>query len=523
MGSSVPTSRRGAMWPPSVTTSSGSATAKPIWSTSIPLSQSRLPRTSSSTTTRSRTTPKRTRSRRTHGSPSTTPWPSSSQCGGRRRSRAPRSSTSALASCGQATAEPPSRPCVGTPTPKPCWTSTNGHGSSSCESSWATSIPTADSPRRAAGCCSGWRSATSPRICSPPRRSSPRSRASASRLGSGSWQVAMSEHDGHIELERSVDSIVVGVRHRKNPSEDIEPLMASIKKLGLLQPVTITPDGVLVCGARRLAAVKRLGWRTLKVWVRSGISDDLNRLLAQQDENEQRKPLNQLEQAALFRELRKLINEDAQRRQKASRFGADGRPPGSDGPGESPGPLPGHGDSRHEAAIAVTGKASYNLLEEISAIERIAADRSAPGTLRRLADLELEAIQNGGDVHPAYERIRSAKELIDSDDTPMPTGPVTDEEVDNLAIEAMDLLGQKRGRNRGKRPKPTMGTSGRSLRAFLLTWGDLDGWSRYYNPSEIAAQLKQSDWEMFERVVAETIAFAGEVRDLRSAPTTASA
>ena len=87
--------------------------------------------------------------------------------------------------------------------------------------------------------------------------------------------------------------------------------MMSIQKLGLLQPVTITPDGVLVCGARRLEAVKRLGWRTLKVWVRSGISDDLNRLLAQQDENEQRKPLNQLEQAALFRELRRLIAEDA--------------------------------------------------------------------------------------------------------------------------------------------------------------------------------------------------------------------
>jgi ParB family transcriptional regulator, chromosome partitioning protein len=332
----------------------------------------------------------------------------------------------------------------------------------------------------------------------------------------------MSEQDGHIELERTVDSIVVGVRHRQNPSEDIEPLMASIKKLGMLQPVTITPDGVLVCGARRLAAVKRLGWRTLKVWVRSGISDDLNRLLAQQDENEQRKPLNQLEQAALFRELRKLIHEDAQRRQKASRFGADGRR-NDDGPGGSPGPLPGHGDSRHQAALAVTGKASYHLLEKISAIERIAADRSAPETLRRLADIELEAIQDGGDVHPSYERIRSAKALIDADDIPMPTGRVTDEEVENLAIEAMDLLGQKRGRNGTKHPKPTTGTSGRSLRAFLLTWGDLDGWSRYYNESEIAAQLKQSDWEMFERVLAETIAFADEVRELRSAPTTASA
>src|SRR4051794_19934620 len=521
MGSSVPTSRRGAMWPPSVTTSSGSATAKPIWSTSIPLSQSRLPRTSSSSTTRSRTTPKRTRSRRTHGSPSTTPWPCSSHCGGRRRSRAPRSSTSALASCAQVTAAPPSRPCVGTPTPRPCSTSTNGHGSSSCESSSATSIPTADSPRRAAGCFSGSSSATNRKLCSPTRCSSRRSRASVTRLGSGSREVVMSEHGGHIELERSVHSIVVGVRHRKNPSEDIEPLMASIKTLGMLQPVTITPDGVLVCGARRLAAVKRLGWRTLKVWVRSGISDELNRLLAQQDENEQRKPLSPLEQAALFRELRKLLNEDAARRQKESQFGEGGKPKEGSGPGSGPGPLPGHGDTRHQAAVAVTGKASYHHLERISAIERVAADRSLPQSLRKIAEAELEDIADGGDVRPADERVMAAKELIAVDDTRMPTGPITFEEIETLTSEAAGIVNQ-RSKRRGAKGKENPGTSHRSLRAFVLTWGDLDGWSRYYNPAEIAAHLKQSDWELFERVLAETIAFADEVRELRTAPSTAS-
>ena len=60
----------------------------------------------------------------------------------------------------------------------------------------------------------------------------------------------MSEQ-GHIELERSIDSIVVGERQRKDPG-DIDALMRSIKEVGVLQPITITPDGVLVCGARRL-------------------------------------------------------------------------------------------------------------------------------------------------------------------------------------------------------------------------------------------------------------------------------
>jgi ParB family chromosome partitioning protein len=323
----------------------------------------------------------------------------------------------------------------------------------------------------------------------------------------------MSEHDGHIELERRVDSIIVGVRHRQHPEEGIEPLMASIKKVGLLQPITITPDGVLVCGARRLEAVKRLGWRTLKVWVRSGISDELNRLLAQNDENEQRKPLSPLEQAALFRELRDLMREDGKRRQEASRFGANSESDETDGPGAAPGPLPEHGDVRHQAAIAVTGKASYHSLEQISAVERVAADRSLPDTVRKIAESALEDIQNGGDVKPAYFTVQAAKELIAVDDSPMPSGPVTSEELEELANEALGRIGKKGGK-RKKKP----GTSHRSLRAFLLTWGDLDGWSRFYNTTELAAQLKDTDWEMFERVLAETNAFADELRALRSTP-----
>ena len=331
----------------------------------------------------------------------------------------------------------------------------------------------------------------------------------------------MAEHDGHIELERSVDSIIVGVRHRENPGDGIESLMGSIKKLGLLQPVTITPDGVLVCGARRLEAVKRLGWRTLKVWVRSGISDDLNRLLAQQDENEQRKPLDPREQAALFRELRKLIAEDAARRQEATRFGADGDLGGMNGAAAAAAPQRGHGDTRRQAAEAVTGRASYTFLEQISAIERIAADRTLPETVRRLADAELTDIQGGGDVKPAYERVLAARELISADDTPIQTGPVDDNELERIAAEAMERVRQNRARGRLRQRKTNAGTSHRTVRAFLLTWGDLDGWSRFYNPSEIAAQLKESDWQMFERVLAETIAFADEVRDLRSTPASA--
>ena len=95
---------------------------------------------------------------------------------------------------------------------------------------------------------------------------------------------------GHIELDRTVASIHVGNRHRQDMG-DLDALVASIARDGLLQPITITPDGVLVCGARRLAAVRQLGWRTVNVWVRSAISDRLAHLLAEQDDNQLHKAL----------------------------------------------------------------------------------------------------------------------------------------------------------------------------------------------------------------------------------------
>src|SRR3546814_2137606 len=104
------------------------------------------------------------------------------------------------------------------------------------------------------------------------------------------------------------------VRHRSDAERDLAPLMRSIERLGLLQPVTITPDGMLVCGHRRLAAVKQLGWPTLRVWVRTGVSDHLTQLLAEQDENTMHRPLSPLDAARLYRELNALLAEDAARR-----------------------------------------------------------------------------------------------------------------------------------------------------------------------------------------------------------------
>ena len=179
---------------------------------------------------------------------------------------------------------------------------------------------------------------------------------------------------GHIELERSVDSIRVGVRHRKDLG-DLTKLIASIDELGLLQPITISPDGTLLCGRRRLEAIRHLEWRTVKVWVRSGLSDELHSLMAQQDDNVLHKPLSIIEAATLYEELKKVLAEDAARRQRATRFGANAEE--DDGGADSAPPSP-PGKARRQASEQVSGNAGYSRLEQVNKIQTLANDETQP-------------------------------------------------------------------------------------------------------------------------------------------------
>jgi ParB family chromosome partitioning protein len=61
--------------------------------------------------------------------------------------------------------------------------------------------------------------------------------------------------------------IKVGERIRKDFG-DIAELAASIKDNGLLQPILVTPDGLLLCGERRLRAFELLGRTEIPVLIR---------------------------------------------------------------------------------------------------------------------------------------------------------------------------------------------------------------------------------------------------------------
>lgn len=333
--------------------------------------------------------------------------------------------------------------------------------------------------------------------------------------------------EGHIELARAVASIHVGHRFRSDLG-DLDELVASIRLLGLLQPITISPDGTLICGVRRYAAVVELGWKTVSVWVRSGISTDLERLLAEQHENTMRKSLTPTEAARLYAELKKLYQEDSARRQLATQFGAGSRAALS-GPTDSVGP---HGITRVQAAKAITGKRSEFTLEHVLEVERLTKDPATPDNLRAVAIRELTAMDSDGKVHGHFLTVKAAiselyppAELVSATSVGQPSTLAlrhlhTVEAPEGLAEAAKKALARARAARSTARStgsptlrEPPIEVARFSIRAFLMTIGETDYWWLHYDPAEIGTALTAAQWEQFDDWVTRTAAFRDAAHD----------
>ena len=318
----------------------------------------------------------------------------------------------------------------------------------------------------------------------------------------------MSAPAGFIELERTVASIQVGRRHRTELG-DIDALAASIDRDGLLQPITITPDGVLVCGARRLAAIRQLDWKTVNVWVRSGISDRLGHLLAEQDDNVLHKPLTQLEGAALYRELKAVMAEDAARRQAATQFSAQQRP-GNDGAGKFPAPSDQAGRARDQAARMIPGSASYKTLDKISYLQQIAEDPAQLDELRQQATVALERIEAGSPVDPLFRQVRELADTARGD---------RDADLHQLAAEALARIKATTPKRRPPQPTPAGQGDGEPVRypvrAFVLTWSELADWWTHYDLDQLAAELTDEQIDSFLATAEGTSRFGEQLRAAR--------
>ncbi|MFM9920912.1 ParB N-terminal domain-containing protein [Lacisediminihabitans sp. H27-G8] len=329
--------------------------------------------------------------------------------------------------------------------------------------------------------------------------------------------------EGHIELARAVASIRVGHRLRTDLG-DLDELVQSIELQGLLQPITISPDGTLICGVRRYAAVLELGWKTVNVWVRSGISTDLEQLMAEQHENTLRKPFTPLEAARLYAELKPLYQEDAARRKAATQYRFDPENVEFAGPAKFAGP---YGDARAQAARAITGRRSDLTLERVLEVQRLATDPAAAPHIRETAVRELEAMDNDHKVNRHYLVVKAAltsgaSEVsspqtqplneLDAPTSGMPFRPAGDE--DDLVQAARHALTRARATRSiarttpdGAVRQPPTEVAHFGVRAFLMTITETDYWWLHYDAEEIGGALSVDQWERFNDWVAQSVAF----------------
>lgn len=111
----------------------------------------------------------------------------------------------------------------------------------------------------------------------------------------------------------NVSDIQIKNRIRKDYG-DIGGLAESIRKNGLIQPISITPDYILIAGERRLRAVQSLGEKQIEAnAVQVYEYEDI--LLREIAENEQRKDFTPSERVAYGKELEQIETLKAKERQ----------------------------------------------------------------------------------------------------------------------------------------------------------------------------------------------------------------
>jgi ParB family chromosome partitioning protein len=114
-----------------------------------------------------------------------------------------------------------------------------------------------------------------------------------------------------------ISKIQVKNRIRKDYG-DINSLAQDIEKNGLIEPIVVTPDYILIAGERRLMALKQLGDTQTDVSI-INIEDYEHELNCQISENECRKDFTPEERAAWGREVEQVQKIKALEREKSGK------------------------------------------------------------------------------------------------------------------------------------------------------------------------------------------------------------
>ena len=95
-----------------------------------------------------------------------------------------------------------------------------------------------------------------------------------------------------------IEEIKIGQGRRKYLQDGVDKLTESIREIGLMNPITVTKDHVLIAGLHRLVAARQLGWEEIECTVLD--TDELHAELAEIDENYVRTEISPLKSSQIL-------------------------------------------------------------------------------------------------------------------------------------------------------------------------------------------------------------------------------
>lgn len=201
-----------------------------------------------------------------------------------------------------------------------------------------------------------------------------------------------------MERVVSIEWVRVDGRHRHDLG-DLESLAKSIAAIGLLHAIVVTPDGRLIAGRRRLEACRLLGWETVPAREASDLGDAVTLLVAERDENTERKPMAISELMSLAVALEALERPKAKARQGT-------RNDLTSGPAE-----PKDDGMYGRVATIVSGAVGLvpSQYKRAMHVYRVANNPAEDPELRQVARLALAGMDATGKISGHYDKVRSAR------------------------------------------------------------------------------------------------------------------
>lgn len=201
-----------------------------------------------------------------------------------------------------------------------------------------------------------------------------------------------------------IESIRVVDRHRMDLG-DLRELADSIADVGLLNPLTLTREGRLVAGQRRLEACRLLGWSDAPVRFIDSLDDAAKLLRAERDENICRKEMLPSERVALAKSLEEMEKPRAAQRQHEARVRA-----GKIRQGTFPASCSGEQDAGNARDIAARAAGlSPTSYYKAKTVVELANDPTAHPDLRRVAQVALADMDGTGNVASSYAKVNEAR------------------------------------------------------------------------------------------------------------------